>query len=315
MDRKNTLKIITYVCAVVLLTAVALGIGQIFRGAGYAQAGNYTVGDAEITGAVRNLDIDWTSGQIRIAYHSANTVTLTERSNEKLSEDQRMRWWLDGDTLRVQYEKPGFHPFSFHSPVKELTVTLPEGTALTSAKISATSADLDIPALEADTMTLDLTSGDIRAAAKTRKLRVDATSGSIALQVEAGAEEISVGSTSGVVTLTAPGAGKVRIGTTSGRVTAALGDVAQTDISSTSGAVQVSAARLGSLKVGTTSGNVSAALPADPGFTARLSTTSGSADYTLPLEKRGDAYVCGDGSGEVRISTTSGSIRVTPAAE
>ena len=55
MDRKNTLKIITYVCAVVLLTAVALGIGQFFRGSGYAQAGNYTVGDAEITGAAQSI--------------------------------------------------------------------------------------------------------------------------------------------------------------------------------------------------------------------------------------------------------------------
>ena len=58
-----------------------------------------------------------------------------------------------------------------------------------------------------------------------------------------------------------------------------------------------------------------AALPETPGFTASLGTTSGSLEYTLPLSRSGDQYVCGDGSAQVEIHTTSGNIRVRPTEQ
>ena len=59
-----------------------------------------------------------------------------------------------------------------------------------------------------------------------------------------------------------------------------------------------------------TSGNVTLSLPEDTGFTAHLDTTSGDITYELPLEKKGDTYICGDGSSKINIDTTSGDIAI-----
>ena len=44
----------------------------------------------------------------------------------------------------------------------------------------------------------------------------------------------------------------------------------------------------------------------EPGYRADVSTSSGSFDYTVPLAKDGGGYVCGDGSGSLKVSVTSG---------
>ena len=69
-------------------------------------------------------------------------------------------------------------------------------------------------------------------------------------------------------------------------------------------------AQFGELGIHVTSGNVEAALSAVPGFTGKFSVTSGRVDTQMPLAKSGDTYTCGDGSGKLTISTTSGNILV-----
>ena len=64
------------------------------------------------------------------------------------------------------------------------------------------------------------------------------------------------------------------------------------------------------LDIRATSGNVTAHLPAAPGFTARVETTSGDFSHTLPLASQGKTYLCGDGSAKVEIHTTSGSVKI-----
>ena len=52
------------------------------------------------------------------------------------------------------------------------------------------------------------------------------------------------------------------------------------------------------------------AVPGDAGFTAEISTTSGRVDMALPAKKTGNRYVCGDGSAQVSIHSTSGNVSV-----
>ncbi|MDO5459777.1 MAG: hypothetical protein Q4F32_09090, partial [Eubacteriales bacterium] len=55
----------------VLLTAgtlTALKPAVSFAAYSYPSAAKYTAGDAEIKKPVRNLDVDWVSGQITVAY-------------------------------------------------------------------------------------------------------------------------------------------------------------------------------------------------------------------------------------------------------
>ncbi len=326
MNQKKALSVGILVCAAMLVLAVIWGL-NVLPG-GFARADGYTAGDAEITASVKNLDIEWTSGRIVFSTHSGSSILLRETSDKPLAEDEKMQWQLDGDTLRVRYEKPGFRLFRF-GKTKVLTVTLPESLNLADARISATSADMEIPALQSENLLLQTTSGSITAAAAARKVDVNATSGDIRLTLTGSAESLKAGSTSGSIgldvaearqisaTTTSGGiglevknAGDIRLGSTSGNISSQVEEAGNIVLSSTSGSIRVYAGKFDSLKSDSTSGSVLAFLSAEPGFTAKLDTTSGPVEYTLPLVKQGSTYVCGDGSARVDIGTTSGGITV-----
>ena len=324
MNSSKVLKVLSALCAAVLLMAAGTNLLSL------AHAEQYHIGDAEISSAIKNLEIDWTSGAVHIAYHSGNTIRISEKTTGVISKDMRMRWCLDGDTLRIEYDQPGFHLFSVIPHDKELTVTLPEGITLEKADIHSTSGGLFIPALRADSVKLKSTSGDIHAAVSARTIKSKLTSGDIELQVMSAAEEITIESTSGDITLeSAWAADKTEIDSTSGEIRAAikqtdefkvkstsgdihavLGNVKTANIKSTSGKVTVETEGMEKLEIRATSGDVTAYLPTAPGFTAQLETTSGRIDSQMPLTKDGKTYTAGDGSGKVEIHTTSGNVTV-----
>ncbi|MBR3740685.1 MAG: DUF4097 family beta strand repeat protein [Clostridia bacterium] len=311
-------KALLTICAIVLLA----GLLPI------AHAEQYRVGDAEISATIRNLEINWTSGRVDIAYHSGNTILISEKTTGVISEDMRMRWRLDGDTLRIEYDKPGLHLFSFMPHEKELTVDLPDGLKLEKADISVTSGDVNIPALYADELKLGATSGDIRGLVHARTIKGKLTSGSMEVQVMNTAEEVSLESTSGSITLEAmeiekkavisTTSGSIRAAvkqtdefkanSTSGAIKAVIGNAKNITIGSTSGKVIADISTVHALDIHTTSGGVTAYLPQTPGFTAQIETTSGRFESQLALTKQGNAYIAGDGSGTVKIHATSGNI-------
>ena len=334
MSRNTILKTALAACAVILTFTVVLSIKTIigFAGISFDNAEKYTAGDAVISSPVKNLDVDWTSGTVNIAYHKDNTILIAETSKKEISPDRQMRWWLDGNTLRIRYEKPGLHLFSITTQEKELTVTLPEGLALESVKIDATSGLLNIPSLTADDLKLDVTSGGIFAQAEAGKISAEATSGEIDLEIVSAAETITASATSGEIRIKAADADKVHLdttsgniritaknigefsaGSTSGSIQAEIGEAKNAKIDSTSGDLQMKISKIENLKAETTSGDVTAALPQEPGFTAHLDTTSGGIEYDTALTKQDRAYVCGDGSAAVEIETTSGDIHLLRA--
>jgi len=336
MMNNKRMKLTSVICGVVLTAAVITAAGSIVTvmGDNYENASEYTQGEADISSEVKNLDINWTSGKIEIAYHNNNTVLLRETANKSISSDMEMRWWLDGDTLRVQYSQSGagFFNFGFQNLQKELTVTLPEGISLEDVSIRATSADVEIPSLKAEAVKMASTSGDINASADAPVIEVEATSGNIGCKTGESADEVSVVTTSGGISLEAGDAGSAKVrstsgnvyvkggsvksmqaGSTSGNVKFELQESGDTEISSTSGDIEVRIGALNSLKVHATSGDVTAYLPEQPGFTADIHTTSGDVRSALPMSSEGSTYVCGDGSGRVEIHTTSGEVVVDRA--
>ena len=331
MKSRKTFSTMLTVCAVILVLAVVVGLSGVFNAIGtqYANAEQYSAGGADIEAPVRNLDIHWTNGSVNIVYDSGSSVRLQETSDKPISEDMQMRWWLDGDTLRVQYEKSGLRLFRFIPQEKALTITLPEGTAFDHVRVDATSGDLNLPALRAESLALHTTSGNINAAAESQTVAVSATSGDIALKlgetktvdaaatsgsigIEAAAvDALKAGATSGGISLNADRTGHVNLGTTSGNIYLDVRDADSAKIGATSGSVNVRLARLRSLEIGVTAGNITLALPETPGFTARVSTTAGTFDYDMPLNKQGGLYVCGDGTADVKVSTTAGDVHIT----
>ena len=338
MSSNKKMTTIAVICAVFLIAAAAFAIGSICNvmGATYENAESYTKGAADISENVKNLDIHWISGRINVAYHKENTVLLEESANKSVSADMEMRWWLDGDTLRVQYSKSGAHffNFSFTNLQKTLTVTLPESISLKDVAINATSADMEIPSLRAEAVRLNATSGNINASADAPAIDVEATSGDVAMKTGENADELSVVTTSGKITLEAGNAGRAKVGSTSGdlnitggtmksieagatsgQIRLALKGSDDVQIDTTSGDIKVELGALKSLKVKATSGDVTALLPETPGFTADLHTTSGDVHNALKMSSDGSTYVCGDGSGTVEIHTTSGEVTIDRAAQ
>ena len=154
------------VALIVVLLCLVSGTYSIFGGkvsiglAAFANADKYTVGDTEITSTVENLDIDWTSGKVNIEYHAGSGVSVSEVANRDTSEDEKLRWWLDGTTLRIKYAKPQLT--FFNNLKKTLTVSLPEGITLKNVDIDTTSADVTVPSMTADEIKFDTTSGDVK---------------------------------------------------------------------------------------------------------------------------------------------------------
>ena len=352
MNRNQKIKTLMAGCGLILAAAVILALTGVFGGVGgigysYVNAEKYTAGETEIREPVRNLEINWIDGAVQVEYHGEDTVLLRETSKKTISEDMKMRWWLDGDTLRVQYSKPGLRLSTDLDKV--LTVTLPEGVELGKVLLEATSGDLVIPNLRAEELKLESTSGDITAAAEAGSLHSETTSGNQKLKTAGTVKEIRAESTSGSVALEAEDIGKaeakstsggvsvtvsgkadsIRAHSTSGRIYAdvkaakefsaestsggadvRVADAGEMKVSSTSGTVSVGAGRMEKLSVSTSSGDVTCALAQDPGFTAKVSTSSGSVTNDIALTANGNEYACGDGSGKVEISTSSGSIRI-----
>ena len=256
-------------------------------------------------------------------------IRVSETSPRKLSEDDKLRWWLDGTTLRIRYAKSGIRLFSANLE-KTLTVSLPKGTVLKNAGIHATSADLNIRELSAEEIALDTSSGDISAAVTAKKLKASSTSGDMKISQEEDLDTATLDSTSGnigasfgsakeiAVTTTSGGAGvtvtgaadRVKAHSTSGNVYLDLAEAGTAEASSTSGSVSFKAGRIGTLKIDSTSGDVTACLPEDPGFRCEISTTSGDISSDLAVKQEGSVYTCGDESAKCRISTTSGDVRL-----
>ena len=324
----RSVKTVALIVCLVLLATAALFLFGGKLGTSYADADKYTAGDAEITSPVENLEVNWTSGSVNLVYHSGSSITVSETAGRGLADNDRLRWWLDGTTLKIQFCSPGFR--LFRNLQKTLTVSLPEGMKLKSATINGTSADLNIPSLSADDVVLHTTSGNIAASAEAKNLAVTATSGSIDLHQAGFAEAVSLSVTSGDISAALDSAGSVEAGTTSGdigltltgsvktlllhstsgNITSSAAETEKAECASTSGSINARFSAVSELKLGSTSGNVTASLPENPGFTCKVKTTSGTFSSALELRKDGDTYLCGDGSGRYSISTTSGNVRI-----
>ena len=308
---RNFLKIAAALCIVALVACGAVILGRFaFQGTRYENAEKYTAGGATLKDAVKHLDVHWTDGSVTLAYHAQNTVEIAETAPKSLSEDATLRWWLDGDTLRVQYAKSGF--FSFRGLDKALTITLPEGVELGSVAIDSTSGDVNVPDLRAEDVTIALTSGDLalKQSGEAKRVALSGTSGDI--QADLGdVETLSVMGTSSSFQVNLGHVGEATLSTTSGNIALAGDEAQKARLDSTSGKIDVSLAAFGELEIDATSGNISAALPTEPGYRAELHSTSGHVDYTVPLAMDGEAYTCGDGSATLKIHSTSGNISLT----
>lgn len=309
----------------------------------YEADGTYAL---DATG-IESVDLKWIAGMAVIVVSDGGGIDIAETASAPIPENHALRYGVENGTLYIQYCEAGT---TGELPEKSLTVSIPKALAEQMADFSfdASSASLTLSGITAQRFTFDSSSGglkadsvnaqDVRLNASSGdlsfsgaygKLEADTSSGDVSVASLGAAESTSVNTSSGNVDLTGD-CGALSVGTTSGRVasTGALsakslsvdtssGDVSlggsfpKVNVGTTSGTVRLDMDVCpGTLDVSTSSGDVTLVLPEQSGFTLRFNTSSGEMDCAFSVVMDGNKYVCGDGSADFDVDTSSGSLGV-----
>lgn len=287
----------------------------------YDHAEKYSVGGVTLEQAVVNLDIDWIDGGVTVVYGEGQSVSLVETSQKTLEQRDLMRWWLDGDTLRIRYAENGHHTYGKLN--KQLTVTLP-ARPLTEIKVSSQSGSIHLDRVTADQVHLTTASGAVDAVCAAAQAEIKAASGKVTYTDSGGGltgdgMQLRVHTASGAVEVASERSVQAaEIQTASGAVRLTVGgSVDRLTVETASGSIRMKARNISeSLDAQSASGSITLSLAAaDANLTAFVSSTTGTVTDKLGMGLENGRGVMGDGQANVRLYTASGSITVEPWEE
>lgn len=226
------------------------------------------VEQTEIVEPVRKLNITWPSGTVTIQPGDVRNIEVAE---SPVSDPKyAMVCTRDGDTLTIRYQKDTSFLSIGSSMKKDLTVTVPRDWRGEKLKLDTASAALTVRQLSIGQVELDAASG-------------------VSVFEECTVEELEVDTASGDLDFTGR-LGELEVDAASANVTAKLSNVPD------------------SIELDAASGGLDLTLPADAGFTAKISSASGRLTSEFPTTQEGKRYVCGDGACKIQASTASGSV-------
>lgn len=259
----------------------------------YEHSESYSVGAAELSEAVEFIDISWPVGSVTVMTHSSSTVSFSEENVREPTEDMRLRYWLDGTTLRIRLCGSG--QWRLDDLKKALTVRVPENLELTGLNISGVSTAICLDAIRTKSADISTTSGSVRLTdcIVAEQMRFSSVSGKLDAQLAWPLNSFQSSTTSGACRISAP-------------------SVVFFHAETVSGTVQLSADGIpGQLDISTISGNVGIALPKDASFTLAYYSISGDLSSTLPYTVEEGRYRFGSGKGTFGIVTVSGDVHIT----
>ena len=226
--------------------------------------------------SVRNLEIDWVSGSIRVEPADVKTITFSE--SEPRDGRYQLRWELKEHTLKISFcdetliNWPGVNSFTG----KDLTVLVPRDFALESLEVDSASATLEVKDLTIRDVEVDSASGACQFDGCTlEQLDVDTASGDIRFQGR-------------LHVLDCEGA--------SASIYAALDNVPSR------------------ISVDTMSGDLDLTLPENAGYTLKLDAMSSEFDSDFETTLKNGQYISGDGSCRIDVSAMSGDVTIRKAA-
>ena len=307
---KKTVVFVTL--AAIVLSAICCLSGCSYSGSvTYENSDKYSVGDTEITDKIENIEIDWPSGGVSVVSHSENTVLLSEKTEDGISDDLRVHWWLEGTTLHVKCAASGASLMLFNTGHKELTLKVPEALSFDDVIIRAASAEIDVSDLAAETLSVSTASGDVSISCAANTIKLNSASGNIQLEQKDEAGEVSIDTASGKINANLSRADTANFESASGKIKATAASVDSFSAKATGGDVSCEfEATPSECKLHAVSGEVTLILPDASDFTANISTTSGDFESDFALEKDGNTYICGNGSAHIDIETTSGDVAI-----
>ncbi len=240
---------------------------------------------------IKNLDIEWVSGNVKIVRGEGEHITFAESDPDGIDADDKLYYTIEGDTLKIECCNSDTISIGINIDGgcgnKKLVVNVPY--ALEDVYIDTTSADVDMDGLEIlDKLYISTTSGRVFIANMgAGNVELDSTSGS--LQFEGSCREFVADSVSGLVIFTGS-CRDIEADTSSGQVRFVLDTIPE------------------EISADTVSGDVSMYLPPEASFELEYDTVSGDLECDFPVKMRGDGYVVGNGGAEIDVDTTSGSL-------
>lgn len=271
----------------------------------YPNADRYTVGNADITRTVENLEIDWASGSVTV--EPGDKCSIREECDPNVAEDGKVHWWLDGTTLRVKYCASGTAAvLQLHE--KTLTVTLPVEN-LKSVTVNTASGNVTAEGMKTGSLNIATASGSIRTVCEAGEIELTCASGKIGLEQKGNCSSAKLTTASGSIKADCENTTELKANSASGKITVNGKVTGELEAEVVSGGVECDLDLVPPVcKLVSTSGGVELKLPKNAGFTAKVDTVSGDFSSDFFLKKEGKSYIAGDGSAKLTMSSTSGDI-------
>jgi len=259
------------------------------------------------------IDIDNVKGRIEVRAWDRDEVKISGTLGEGVE-----KFVVEGDrqhlAVEVRYPQGGWGNRDKSGPT-ELLLNVPRRADL---EIESVSANVHVTGVASSVLSINTVSGDVVAAAAPAKASIDSVSGDITLTLNSA--DVDVQSVSGDIGLRGRLNGDIDTETVSGNIDIAVNGerIRKLDANTVSGDVSMDTALApkGEIRVESVSGDLLLRLPKDVSAQARGESFSGSLKATgVTVEKRqgpGSSFSTryGDGSGDIRLQTFSGSAEI-----
>ncbi len=210
----GALLIAALICGLLGVPILRLGGVEIFSGTSYANADQYICGDGVISGKelsehpLKAIHITWVSGNVRVFPSDSNSIKLTEKGGETLSDKEKMHYYYHNGTLDIQYGQSGFSLFRKMDKDTALEVALPAEIFIDSEPIDLTgsfvSSEVSLEDITADQLSIDTVSGNVTFTGSCRDVEFDSVSADLNLSSRTILSECETDTVSGNVTLKVP---------------------------------------------------------------------------------------------------------------
>lgn len=218
---------------------------------------------------IKELDIDWRSGQVEIKTHDQKEIVIEETGYQA---NRRLAYRLKKEKLSIRYDNKTWSfniGINLDSGRKRLTVYVPVDYEFKELEIDSISAEVLVDKQQAKRLKVNSVSGDLKLFGDFEQVGIDTMSGDTQLT------------------------GKIN------RVT----------INGISGESTIGfLSRPQSLKVNTISGDVTVFVDREVGVRVEMESLSGKSNYAMSGYKQGDHFIVGDGQAEFEINTVSGNL-------
>jgi DUF4097 and DUF4098 domain-containing protein YvlB len=276
----------------------------------YDNSENYTAGNREISDTITVIDLDYLSGDVTLVTTDSNVTSIVETSKKDVDDKRKVHTWVEGNTLHVRYCASA-RALDLNNLGKKLAIMLPAGTDLSNVELKVTSGDIRAEGFNTDTFVIKATSGDVKVDLSAKTAEITVTSGDILFKQTGDSDSVVIKTTSGEVTAEVEHVTTTDIVVTSGNIDVSADYVETIHVDALSGDSTYSFRQVPDLSdIDATSGNITVYLPEDADLTATFDKTSGDIYYELPFAQKDGHYICGSGTKQMSLKTTSGDIRV-----